>query len=37
MSIQSNNQDPLNIDGEINGTTPFEACIVPSALEVFIK
>ena len=37
FGIESENKDPLNIDGEINGTTPFISNIVPSALEVFIK
>ena len=37
FGIESENNDPLNIDGEINGTTPFISNVVPSALEVFIK
>ena len=37
FGIESENKDPLNIDGEINGTTPFISSVVPSALEVFIK
>ena len=37
FGIESENSDLLNIDGEINGTTPFISTVVPSALEVFIK
>ena len=37
FGIESEYKDPLNIDGEINGTTPFISNVVPSALEVFIK
>jgi len=37
FGIESENKDSLNIDGEINGTTPFISNVVPSALEVFIK
>ena len=37
FGIESDNKDPLNIDGEIDGVTPFISTVVPSALEVFIK
>jgi YegS/Rv2252/BmrU family lipid kinase len=35
FAIQSEEADLLNLDGELKGTTPFAATILPSALRVF--
>ena len=37
FAIENSNNDILNIDGEINGITPFRSEVVPSAIEVFIR
>ena len=35
FSIQPERNDLLNLDGELKGTTPVSAEIMPSALQVF--
>jgi len=35
LSIQSANSDPLNIDGEIKGTTPVDITILPQKLTIY--
>jgi len=36
FSMESENNDLLNLDGEIGGSTPFTAKVIPGALEVFM-
>lgn len=36
FSMDSDNNDLLNLDGEIGGSTPFKAKVIPGALEVFM-
>ena len=36
LSMESDEKSQLNLDGEICGSTPFQAKVIPSALEVFI-
>jgi diacylglycerol kinase family enzyme len=35
FSIETDGTDPLNLDGELKGTTPLCAEIIPGALKVF--
>ncbi|MCM2372763.1 diacylglycerol/lipid kinase family protein [Aporhodopirellula aestuarii] len=35
ISLTSNQADPLNIDGELTGTTPFDIEVRPRAIEMF--
>ena len=34
LSLESSTTDPLNLDGEVRGHTPFSATVLPGALEV---
>ncbi len=36
FSLESNDIDQLNLDGEICGTTPFHAKVIPGAIDVFV-
>ncbi len=36
FSITSDGPDPLNIDGELKGTTPVSAEVMPAALRIFV-
>ena len=36
LSMESDEKSQLNLDGEIGGSTPFHAKVIPGALEVFI-
>ena len=35
FSIQSENNDLLNIDGELKGETPIDVTVIPNAIEIF--
>ena len=36
ITIQTNSPDPLNLDGEISGTAPFTATVLPAALRLLV-
>jgi diacylglycerol kinase family enzyme len=35
FGIETDGIDPLNLDGELKGTTPVTAEIIPGALKIF--
>lgn len=36
VTIQTSDPDPLNLDGEISGTAPFTATVLPAALRLLV-
>ncbi|MFN5585352.1 MAG: diacylglycerol/lipid kinase family protein, partial [Planctomyces sp.] len=36
ITIHTRSPDPLNLDGEISGTTPFTAVVRPAALRLLV-